>query len=1416
MSSITSIRDLLRNMNDASFPVELLLWPLDNEGFHIPFVCSYKYQASIQRGHLLERIMELLILTGISPYGKIKCFEGKIGEHKEITNINSYLDGKINKGSSNGVSDITFEKDEILYLISCKFYEDEKSIDKYDIEKIYTDVRGVCNMSEEKFKIGLCIHDKKIFSDRFSKTRNRAGVKYIDPSNVFDVKDVYKMIRKLRHMNVVDTNILFNPKAHLNLHIHQEIISKTIFNKIKNYKRSLDPSDQKILLGAIPRSGKSFIVGGAINFMRKGRFLLFTTRINETSSGFMDDLFEKYDNFSSYEIVRLSRLNGGSHDKDCIHLTSKKYLERLVSDDNDIKKYDIIFIDEAHEGGSTELCKEIIDKYSHGSTSIVYITATYKKPSVLNDISSSNCIFWTLEDVYNLSNGCVSPLEKFDVYKDYIQIKGLSRIDSLSQITGNDIQTYFKSIPRLVFMTNQFTHSEENKKLLETCGDRELGLSMRSLFYPTTRGDASHPNELKLLISMISGNGLDLFKKRQAFIPRIRSHSQKYSGRSDGFLGLMFFLPSGEGEKINVVSRMFIKLLESDRVLKKYAIVNMDEFKGGEYVRKLKGVYEKSKRDNKSGIIIVTCEKCALGVSLPFIDAVFLFNSLKSGDKIYQMMFRCLTEDVEKYHGYVIDMNPMRVLESILTYFPRKETVSDTIRHLTSNIIEIDSDLFETKIIDREIVINTFTNLWKEKMFNHDIIEEIVDSEFLLGENIIFSDLLNYNKLYNINSKTVVNKIDSGMELQIEEKEKEEVEEEEKEEKETEEDDKEKEKDLISDEKKRMKTRDVLAASIVLLSILTMNEKSEDMENLITLVNKKAFENKLETIFGYKISFSTSVKIIKDNIKHIRNSLCMLKQDLISNIDNKKKLLTYITSKLAPREQEKRLNGEVFTPIEFIEEKMLDRLEEETPGLFSKKNYKWLDPCNGIGNFPICIYYRLMEGLKTKIKDEERRRKHIIEKMLYVCEIDETNIDIYKQIMKGEDYKLNIYTGDFMEFEPEYFDLESFDVVIGNPPYQKNTKEGSYGSSLPFYNDFIDHGCDMSEIVMFVTPSRWFSGGKGLDKFRKKMLSKKTIRVIDHYTNSKDVFSMVNIEGGVNVLFIDSSYNGECKFISKNLKTLVNLSDYDVISDPKYIVLVKFFNETNKLSSIFKTRGLYKLETNDKRLHEKSLNSIKCYVSQMKGFIKYVDKKDVNTYETNKYYKVITPEANGRCKNFGNIFTSTPDEVYTNSYISFVTDNNEESESLMSYMKCKLPNVMLGLRKISQHISEKTCKWIPIVPFDRVWTDEEVNKHFNIPNNLISLVDEYVKEYKVSLKDKDSKKIKESKSKENQVEIEFDEINLVYPDGTIKEVDGKGLSKFTVVELKKIAFNNNINLSSKQTKPLIIKKLLGYQELSVE
>jgi len=147
-----------------------------------------------------------------------------------------------------------------------------------------------------------------------------------------------------------------------------------------------------------------------------------------------------------------------------------------------------------------------------------------------------------------------------------------------------------------------------------------------------------------------------------------------------------------------------------------------------------------------------------------------------------------------------------------------------------------------------------------------------------------------------------------------------------------------------------------------------------------------------------------------------------------------KEVLKIIHTYLTPKETERKLNGEVFTPLSVIYEKMNTLPKKK----WENKNLKWLDPANGIGNYTVIVYYKLMEGLKNIIKNEKDRSKHIIEKMIYMNEINVNNNKIARHIFKMIDSEAepNIQQSDFLkDFKPFNDGTNTFDIIIGNPPY---------------------------------------------------------------------------------------------------------------------------------------------------------------------------------------------------------------------------------------------------------------------------------------------------------------------------------------------------------------------------------------------
>jgi len=188
---------------------------------------------------------------------------------------------------------------------------------------------------------------------------------------------------------------------------------------------------------------------------------------------------------------------------------------------------------------------------------------------------------------------------------------------------------------------------------------------------------------------------------------------------------------------------------------------------------------------------------------------------------------------------------------------------------------------------------------------------------------------------------------------------------------------------------------------------------------------------------------------------------------------------------------------------------------------------------------------------------------------------------------------------------------------------------------------------------------------------------------------------------------------------------MTDLSMLDIVVDGRFASLIKKVTSCTSIVSIYNPGATHKVRTNGKLNGVEVLSDdaslTKCYVSQQKGFIKYINQSNVTNPSPS--WKVLTvAAAHGAGSGFGNTFVAQPTDIHTDSYVSFNAPSKKEAESLMSYLKTKLPNRLLGLRKPSQHVNEKTCEWIPLPPLDREWNDDSVNTYYELTEEEIALL----------------------------------------------------------------------------------------------
>ncbi len=162
---------------------------------------------------------------------------------------------------------------------------------------------------------------------------------------------------------------------------------------------------------------------------------------------------------------------------------------------------------------------------------------------------------------------------------------------------------------------------------------------------------------------------------------------------------------------------------------------------------------------------------------------------------------------------------------------------------------------------------------------------------------------------------------------------------------------------------------------------------------------------------------------------------------------------------------------------------------------------------------------------------------------------------------KPEQFKKKILKGSYWGKEVKEM---KFDAIVGNPPYQMT--DGSGGTNdAPIYQFFVESAQKISShYVSLIIPSRWFTTGREnlLGDFRAGMLNNPGIRMLFAFTNSRDVFPTVEIKGGLCYYLYDATYSGDCMYtlVQDGQRNTITrkLGDFDIlIREPQLAAIVK-------------------------------------------------------------------------------------------------------------------------------------------------------------------------------------------------------------------------------------------------------------------
>ncbi|MDT2735468.1 Eco57I restriction-modification methylase domain-containing protein [Enterococcus thailandicus] len=1215
----------------------------------------------------------------------------------------------------------------------------------------------------------------------------RSGIKrpeFLDGSEWFetDVETAKSAIKAVKEgQSALDSVGSTNADDHITLRPEQSLaVEKTR----KNFKKN-----KKMLWNAKMRFGKTLTSLELIKEQKYTKVLIMTHRPVVSDSWFEDfgkmKMAEEGYRYGSEDTqFKLKDLKSGN--TPFIYFVSIQKL-RYGGGKVNLREFtdvdwDLIIIDEAHEGTQTELADNVLKSLEKDNTKILSLSGT---PFNIQDQYSEESVYtwdYTMEQSAKIRYSLEHPTEK----------------------------NPYESLPKV----NMFTFDMKNKERFSV---NSKSFNFREFFRVNENNEFVHKHDINAFLDNITNQDSST---NYPFSTKQYRNELRHT---------LWLLP-GVKE-----ANAFEKLLNEHQIFgKEYKIVNVvkdDKSDSNEVVTEgdLDKVRQAIGDPSQNKTITLTVRKLTTGVNIPEWTAVLFLSNTNSAMNYLQAAFRAQTPFSHEKLGmkkncYIFDFAPDRALTvmaesaQINSGVGKKNTLQQ--KEAMTQLLNFMPILGQTdhgmKVFNVDRMLTQLKKVYAEKAVRSGFEDDSLYNDELL--TLDEADLNDFNNLKEIVGKTNLSGLPKKVEINVNGLTDEEYEKGEKAQKKKPRERTTEEKEIIEKVKQAKKQRKTMISILRGISIrIPMMiygmpievDKEMGIDEFVNHVDSISWEEFMPK--GIKKSdfkrfakyydpevFVEAGRIIRqraqsyDDLEYTERAEKIA--ELFGTFKNPDKETVLTPWRVVNLQLSKTIGGlryfdENFENTTLNGQDSITWVDTEITKEVFKPNTKILEINSKTGLYPLYVASSLFYQKRNKLNDDRAGRFSKIDEDEIIQEVLKENIyviaktpmakTITQRTLAGyNDWTTNIlYVKEInqklksnmdrtIEEIQKGLNVMKFDVVVGNPPYQEaGVKDGSRDE--PVYHEFIKLAYEISDKSVLITPGRFlFNAGQTPKSWNEKMLADEHLKVVHYEQNSSKIFPNTDIKGGIVVTYHDKNK------IFGAIDTFTHFSELNSILGKVVTDNFESFNELLYGKSSYKlTSKIYEdfpiLKGRVSIGEEKSIGSNifdklpEIFFSNQQNdrqirilgrennnrVYKWMDKSYLMDHPNFEKYKVILPASNGSgalgetlsTPLIGEPLVGEPLVGYTQTFISFGSFNDDsEAQNVFKYVKSKFMRVMLGTMKITQHNqSKEVWKNVPLQDFssnsDIDWTksipeiDQQLYKKYGLNQEEINFVEKKVK-----------------------------------------------------------------------------------------